>query len=149
QIRLILNETYIEDKKGFYNRLFHEKRDFFVSLADSLAVHKEDAFAALGDGMEPILLRFRELERATETSLNVAVELKKYPVMQGLTDEELLRTARITTQRSIKAGEIIFREDDLTEGIYFIHSGSVRVVKPTPFGEQQLASLQHPDFFGE
>jgi CRP/FNR family cyclic AMP-dependent transcriptional regulator len=45
--------------------------------------------------------------------------------------------------------EIVFREEDLTEAIYFIQSGSVRIVKSTPFGEQLLSSLNAGEYFGE
>jgi CRP-like cAMP-binding protein/Tfp pilus assembly protein PilF len=149
QIRMLLTELKIEDKKELYNQVFQEKKSQFMNLANSLSLHKEGTLEEIGAAIEPVIMKFRDIERAAQTSLNLAVELKKYPIMQGLTDEELIRVARITTERNIKADELIFHEDDLTEGIFFIHSGSVRIVKPTPFGEQPLASLKHPDFFGE
>jgi CRP/FNR family cyclic AMP-dependent transcriptional regulator len=149
QIRMLLTELKIEDKKEVYNRVFQEKKSQFLSLANSLSLHKEGTLEEIGAAIEPIIMKFRDIERAAQTSLNLAVELKKFPIMQGLTDEELIRVARTTRERNVKADELIFHEDDLTEGIFFIHSGSVRIVKPTPFGEQVLASLKHPEFFGE
>ena len=149
QIRLILTELNIEEKKEIYNQIFQEKKAEFQKLSDSLTLHKEGTLEEIGAAIEPIILKFRDIERFSQTSLNLAAELKKFPVMQGLSDEELLRVARITAERPIKTNEVIFQENDLSEGIFFIQSGSVRIVKPTPFGEQVLASLSHPEFFGE
>lgn len=149
QIRSLLVELNVEDKKDLYNRLFQDRKRHFLELANSFSVHKQDTIEEIGSEIEPIILKFRDIEKATQTSLSLASELKKFSIVQGLTDEELLRIARITQQRSVAAGETIFREEDLTEGIYFIQSGSIRIVKPTPFGEQLLASLKALDFFGE
>ena len=149
QIRTLLSEIKAVDKKELYNQLFQKKKSYFLELANSFAVHKQDTLEEIGAAIEPIILRFRDIEKATQTSLNLAVELKKFAIVQGLGDEELLRVARITQQRTVQAQEVIFREEDLTEGIYFIHSGSVRIMKPTPFGEQVLAKLNPLDFFGE
>ena len=149
QIRTLLSEIKAVDKKELYNQLFQKKKSYFLELANSFAVHKQDTLEEIGAAIEPIILKFRDIEKATQTSLNLAVELKKFAIVQGLGDEELLRVARITQQRTVQAQEVIFREEDLTEGIYFIHSGSVRIMKPTPFGEQVLAKLNPLDFFGE
>ncbi|MCI0413830.1 cyclic nucleotide-binding domain-containing protein [bacterium] len=149
QIRMLLSHVKAEDKKEFYNRRFQERKNHFLQLANSFTAHKEVTLDTLGPSMEPILLKFRDMEKATQTSFNLVVELKKFPILQGLSDEELLRVARITTERSIPANEVVFQEDDLTEAIYFIHDGSVRIMKPTPFGEQLLASMKSGEFFGE
>jgi CRP-like cAMP-binding protein/tetratricopeptide (TPR) repeat protein len=148
QIRVLLSELNVEDKKR-YNRFFNEKKEYFVNLANSLSVNKDTAFEAGGDGLEHIFIKLREMERIHKSSLNVAVELRKFGVMQSFTDEELISIARITAERSVKLNEVIFREEDLTEGIYFIHRGSIRIIKETPFGEQVLAKLGAGDFFGE
>ena len=148
QIRLLLNELNVDDK-NYYHRLFSEKKEYFQTLANSLSVSKNAAFESGGEGLEHIFLKLRELEKAQQSSLNLAVELKKLPVMQGFSDDEVLQIARICSERAVKQNEVIFREEDLTEGIYLIHSGSVRIVKNTPFGEQSLALLGKGEFFGE
>ena len=149
QIRTLLGEFKVKDKKDLYNSLFKERKSHFLELENTYSVHKQDTLEEIGPDIEPIILKFRDIEKATQTSLNVALELKKFSIFQGLTDEELLRVSRIAQHRPVSAGDVIFREEDLTEGIYFIQSGSVRIIKPTPFGEQQLASLNALEFFGE
>jgi CRP-like cAMP-binding protein len=149
QIRMLLSELKVESKKEFYNDLFQRKKNHFLQLANSYSVHKQDTLDEIGADIEPVILKFRDIEKSTQTSLNLAVELKKSPILQTLNDEELLSVARITEQKTVSAGDVIFREEDLTEGIYLIHSGSVRITKPTPFGEQVLANLQPLELFGE
>lgn len=149
QIRTLLSEVKGPDKKELYNQIFQRRKSYFLELANSFSMHKQDTLEEIGPAIEPIILKFRDIEKATQTSLNLATELKKFSIMQGLNHDELLRVARITQQRLFHAGEVIFREEGLTEGIYFIHSGSVRIVKQTPFGEQLLASLSPLEFFGE
>jgi len=149
QIRMLLSQVKVEDKKDFYNRRFQERKNHFLKLADSFTVQKEGTLEEIGPAMEPIILKFRDIEKATQSSFHLALELKKFPILQGLNEEELLRIARITTEKSVAANEIVFHENDLTEAIYFIQSGSVRIMKPTPFGEQPLATLKGQDFFGE
>jgi tetratricopeptide (TPR) repeat protein len=149
QIRFLLNDLKVEDKKELYNHIFQEKKKKFLEFASSFTEQKEAALDEIGAAIEPVMLKFREFEKGAQTSLNLALELKKFPVMQGLSDDELLQVARITNQTKVLANETIFREDDLTEGIYFLQSGSVRIIKPTPFGEQILSTLSRPEFFGE
>jgi CRP-like cAMP-binding protein len=148
QIRMLLNELNIEDK-NHYNNLFQSRKDYFIQLANSLSASKDSAYEAGNENLDRIFSRLRELERIQQVSSGMASELKRFPVMQGLTDEELIAMARICTEKKVKANEVIFREEDLTEGIYLIESGSVRIIKSTPFGEQRLASLQAGEFFGE
>lgn len=148
QIRLLLSELKIEDK-NHYNNLFQKRKEYFVQMANSLSVSKDAAFESGNENLDRIFLRLRELERIQQVSTGMAAELKKFPLMQGLTDEEMALIARICAERSVKINEVIFREEDLTEGIYLIQSGSVRIVKSTPFGEQRLALLRAGEFFGE
>ena len=148
QIRMLLDELNIEDRKQ-YNRYFNEKREFFLNLANSLSQTKEATVESGGEGLDHIFDKIREMERAHKSSLDVAVELKKFEVMQSLTDEELITISRLATERAVAANEVIFREDELTEGIFFIQTGSVRIIKSTPFGEQILAQLKKGEFFGE
>lgn len=148
QIRMLLADLNIEDK-NYYHRFFNEKKEYFQALTDSLSSSKNATFQSGGENLEHIFTKLREMEKVHQNSLNVAVDLKKIPIMQGFSDDELFHIARITTERTFKTGEVIFREDDLTEGIFLIQSGSVRIVKNTPFGEQHLATLGNGEFFGE
>ncbi|PWT91326.1 MAG: hypothetical protein C5B54_05535, partial [Acidobacteria bacterium] len=62
QIRSLLNELNIEDRKK-YNRFFNEKKQRFLDLANSLSVNKAAAENGGGGGLDQIFLKLRELER--------------------------------------------------------------------------------------
>ena len=51
--------------------------------------------------------------------------------------------------RSYTPGEYIFKEGDIGEEMFIIHSGTIRITKKTDEGEKTLVSLTAGDFFGE
>ncbi|MCE5300156.1 MAG: cyclic nucleotide-binding domain-containing protein [Spirochaetia bacterium] len=51
--------------------------------------------------------------------------------------------------RTYNAGDYIFREGDVGEEMFIIHSGRVRITKTTDEGEKTLVTLGAGDFFGE
>jgi len=143
QIRTLMNEMNLSDREQ-YNQFFEERRRYFSGLTSALTSHRSGAKT-----IDPLFLKFAETEKNQQPAPDLIAELKKFPVIQSLGAPELDVIARITTQRSFKANEIIFREDDLTEYIYLIQTGSVRIIKTTPFGEQVLSNLGAGEFFGE
>ena len=51
--------------------------------------------------------------------------------------------------RKYAPGEYIFKEGDIGEEMFIIHSGTVKITKRTDEGEKTLVSLTAGDFFGE
>nr|WP_306672022.1 cyclic nucleotide-binding domain-containing protein [Geothrix sp. SG10] len=51
--------------------------------------------------------------------------------------------------RQVCAGEVIFREGDAGDGLFIVLKGSVRISKRSATGEEALAVLNPPAFFGE
>jgi CRP/FNR family transcriptional regulator, cyclic AMP receptor protein len=51
--------------------------------------------------------------------------------------------------RSFKEGETIFREGDAADGLYMIHSGQVKIVKKMGAQNENITTLEDPEFFGE
>ena len=51
--------------------------------------------------------------------------------------------------RSYAPGEYIFKEGDIGEEMFIIHSGTVKITKTTDEGEKTLVQLTSGDFFGE
>ena len=53
-------------------------------------------------------------------------------------------------RRRFRRGEVIFHQGDLGDSLQVVASGSVKIVLPSPEGEEAIiASLQPGDFFGE
>lgn len=81
-----------------------------------------------------------------------AATLKKFPLFAVLDDGCLARLAAEMALRSLAAGDVIFNEDDVSDSVYFIVSGAVRIEKRLDDGQKSfktLALLGEGAFFGE
>jgi CRP/FNR family transcriptional regulator, cyclic AMP receptor protein len=148
QIHALFNEFSPEEKEQ-HGELFNERRRYFLSFADSLVAHKEKSGEQKEDQIEQFFLSLKSGEKNFRESARIVSELRRFPAMQEFTEDELEAIAAITSRRALSAGEVIFKEEDATEAIYFVETGMVRIVKMTPFGEQILATLSGGEFFGE
>lgn len=65
-------------------------------------------------------------------------------------DDGLRAIAGQMRRRRFRRGEVIFHQGDLGDSLLVLASGSVKIVLPSPEGEEAIiASLQPGDFFGE
>jgi CRP/FNR family transcriptional regulator, cyclic AMP receptor protein len=79
-----------------------------------------------------------------------AALLKKVPLFEGLTSQQLLKIAALAEPRSYRGSTRIFSEGDQGEAMYVILDGRVRISKTVPGGgEEALAILEIGQFFGE
>ncbi len=79
-----------------------------------------------------------------------AQSLARVPLFKRLKPQELEHLAEDVDQVNYKAGETIFNEHDLGDGLYVLESGSVRIwVIDEDVSEVTLAELKSGDFFGE
>src|SRR5215471_4020288 len=79
-----------------------------------------------------------------------AQSLARVPLFKRLDASELERLAEEVHQVNFKAGETIFNEHDLGDGLYVVETGSVRIcVMDEDVHEVTLAELKAGDFFGE
>ena len=75
--------------------------------------------------------------------------LTQSPLFRNLDETERAQILIIGQLRSFKADEVIFREGDAGDGLYMVVKGSVRISKRGATGEEALAVLGFPAFFGE
>jgi CRP/FNR family transcriptional regulator, cyclic AMP receptor protein len=148
QIRALYNEFSPEDKNQ-YGGIFEDRRKHFLKMADALAASKESESEKHEDRIEQFFLSLKGGDRNLRESARIASELRKFPNMQEFTEDELDAIAGITTRRNFNPEEVIFREDDSADAVFLVESGTVRIVKATPFGEQILAILTGGEFLGE
>jgi len=79
-----------------------------------------------------------------------AESLARIPLFKRLEPHELEHLAEDVAQVNYKAGETIFNEHDLGDGLYVVETGSVRIwVLDEDVAEVTLAELKPGDFFGE
>jgi CRP/FNR family transcriptional regulator/CRP/FNR family cyclic AMP-dependent transcriptional regulator len=81
-----------------------------------------------------------------------AVEALRRCALFTLVDADTLRECAATLRvRRFRRGETIFHQGDPGDSLYIIESGSVKIVLPSPEGEEAaiIATLSRGDFFGE
>jgi CRP/FNR family cyclic AMP-dependent transcriptional regulator len=79
-----------------------------------------------------------------------AQSLSRIPLFKRLEPHELEHLAEDVLQVNYHAGETIFNEHDLGDGLYVVETGSVRIwVMDEDVSEVTLAELKPGDFFGE
>jgi len=79
-----------------------------------------------------------------------AQSLARIPLFKRLEPHELEHLAEDVVQVNYAAGETIFNEHDLGDGLYVVETGSVRIwVMDEDVNEVTLAELKPGDFFGE
>src|SRR4030081_3758207 len=87
-----------------------------------------------------------ELNKLSEEAQSLA----RVPLFKRLEPHELEHLAEDVAQVDYKAGETIFNEHDLGDGLYVVETGSVRIwVMDEDVSEVTLAELKPGDFFGE
>ena len=75
--------------------------------------------------------------------------LTRSPLFRNLDEAERAQILMIGQVRQVSAGEVIFREGDAGDGLFIVLKGSVRISKRSATGEEALAVLNPPAFFGE
>jgi CRP/FNR family transcriptional regulator, cyclic AMP receptor protein len=87
-----------------------------------------------------------ELNKLSEEAQSLA----RVPLFKRLEPHELEHLAEDVDQVNFAAGETIFNEHDLGDGLYVVETGSVRIwVMDEDVNEVTLAELKAGDFFGE
>ncbi len=81
-------------------------------------------------------------------AMNVA--LQQVPWFAGLSAETITQLAQGARKRTFRRGEIVFHKGDPGQSLFLIVHGQVRIVLPSPAGEEViLGVLDAGDCFGE
>lgn len=67
-------------------------------------------------------------------------DLKSFPLLRSLSDEELGCLAEVMQERSFPAGTEILREGEAGDELFLLLNGSVDVLKTTPFGDRYVTA---------
>lgn len=79
-------------------------------------------------------------------NLKIAEDLKKMPVFEPFTQDELQTLLSMSKLRRYRAGETIIQEGNLDSWVYFLVSGKAEITQK----EKTLAVISRPgDIFGE
>jgi len=78
------------------------------------------------------------------------VTLRALPIFHALDDADLAPIAQMASLRSVTRNEVVLRAGDRTDNIYFVLSGTFKVLVSDEEGREVILSLMGPgDFFGE
>lgn len=75
---------------------------------------------------------------------------KKVPIFQSLSDEEIIKIARMTRHIQYRKGQMLLNEGEKSDKLFIVNHGQVKVSKFTMDGKEQiLYLLTSGEFFGE
>lgn len=75
---------------------------------------------------------------------------KKVPIFQSLSNEEILKVAKMTNHIQFQKGQILIQEGERSNTLYIINKGKVKLSKYTSDGKEQILYIMTAgDFFGE
>ena len=102
----------------------------------------------------PIVLLSRPISTPTPlpaiSSMRMAEAISRVPLFARLTDDQISRLARLAQVRLYGSGEVIFRVDDPSEGLFIVLEGTVKITREiADVGEETLAVLRTGEHFGE
>ncbi|MFW6062977.1 MAG: Crp/Fnr family transcriptional regulator [Chloroflexota bacterium] len=71
-------------------------------------------------------------------------ELKTIPFLQGVDETILRELARGAVWREYEAGEVVFLEGERARGLYYLHSGWLKVTRMSAEGREQVLQFLEP-----
>jgi CRP/FNR family transcriptional regulator len=75
---------------------------------------------------------------------------RKVPIFSALSEDEMIKIVNMTGHNSYKKGEALCREGEVSDTLYIINEGRVKLSKITKEGKEQIIHiLSSGDFFGE
>jgi uncharacterized membrane protein len=76
--------------------------------------------------------------------------LAQIPLFQGLADDDRETLAQRLTEKSVKAGDVVFSQGDAGSSMYLVRSGAVQVFLPSKDGPPVvLKDVRTGEYFGE
>lgn len=129
-------------------------RDWHPHLIDAYTNHpdpllREVALESAGDVHEPITGETTTMKSVQAPQTMLALEkimaLKNTTLFADTPDSILAELVTIVTEERLPRGETLFREGDIGDSLYVIHSGTISIHR----GSLELARFGKNDFFGE
>jgi CRP/FNR family cyclic AMP-dependent transcriptional regulator len=83
--------------------------------------------------------------------MSIVSLLKKTDILNGLSESQLEKVAKLCREQTCNADDIIFKEDDKSSELYLIQDGLVEITLsvPEPGAEKSIVTLGNGQIFGE
>lgn len=76
--------------------------------------------------------------------------LSKIPLLENLSPEELEDLGTLFRELRVNKGEVLFRKGSEGTELYIIQKGAIKIVLPSPLGDERIVAIfSTGDFFGE
>ncbi len=106
--------------------------------------------AGIPAGEVALLLESRRPAPVPDKLLNAVNLLRRTPILRLLDDADLQELGSQLHYLSYGPGELLIRQGDAGESMYFVVSGCVSIVLRSADGtDRTISTIQHGDFFGE
>lgn len=145
----VINDDGSKDVRGEY-----ENSGSFGELALMYNQPRAATVVALTDGslwaMDRNTFRKIVLKRAYKKRKDFEALFERVTVLQGLNGYERMNLCDALVSQRFSNGQTIIVQGDIANGMYFIESGNVKIVKKLEDGSvMELAILGKGDYFGE
>jgi hypothetical protein len=112
---------------------------------------RNDSHAAVAKRAEKIMTDFADGGFSMDPFevLQRVLLLKKTQLFRNVPAEKLMELSELTSSMSYKAGTLISREGELSEHLYLVASGSLKIVKIKNNVKTILSSVQKGETYGE
>lgn len=81
--------------------------------------------------------------------MEVILALKSTPLFRNVPGEGLKRLSDFIQEKKVSAGDVIFREEDLGDEMYFVRSGHVSIHHELASGPALIEMVEPGGYFGE
>jgi CRP-like cAMP-binding protein len=149
KIKYLFDKLGVEEKQG-RNEAVRRRMKVLNETVQALEERKKQFFESSSFArVTKLVASTREHHQVRNDRLRVALRLRRFPLMQDLTDDELYKLAKLASVKKFEAGEYIFHEGDDSGYLALLESGKIRLVCPTPVGEQEIGLIVPQEYFGE
>ncbi|MCC3358486.1 Crp/Fnr family transcriptional regulator [Bacillus sp. REN16] len=76
--------------------------------------------------------------------------ISRVPIFNHLTENEMAEISQVAVRKRLKKGELLFHSDELSEHLFIVHKGLVKMYRMTENGKEQIIRfVEQGDFIGE
>lgn len=76
--------------------------------------------------------------------------ISRVPIFNHLSENEMAEISHVAVSKHIKKGELLFHSDELSEQLFIVHKGLVKMYRITENGKEQIIRFaEEGDFIGE
>ncbi|MCG8458761.1 MAG: cyclic nucleotide-binding domain-containing protein, partial [Holophagales bacterium] len=124
--------------------VFHERQVQLQTQFDRLELQRERYLQEKAEAADS-----RAAHDAQSGRILLAVRLRQFEIWQRLDDEHVFQLTRAAYEETLEHGEALFDLGDPGYDLYLLEEGAIRILRPTHYGDFELARIGPGTLFGE